>query len=221
MPTYPQHKESGVEWLGKMPAHWEVKPLWALFRRKKKTGYSEEQLLSVYRDFGVVLKESRGGNYNRPLDDLGSYQLVQANDLMINKMKAWQGFVAISGYRGIVSPAYFVFESKHKENSRFLHYLMRSVKYVAEYLSSSKGVRPNQWDLKPQYHSRMPILLPPRTEQTAIAAFLNRETGKIDALVAKQKKLSELLKERRSALIAAAVTGKIDVRNALSEKQAA
>ncbi|QQL43718.1 restriction endonuclease subunit S [Sulfuriroseicoccus oceanibius] len=205
-PRYPKYKDIGVQWLGEVPEHWEVKPLWTAFRRIKRTGYPDEELLSVYRDLGVIPKASRNDNFNKPSEDLSGYQLVEPGDLAINKMKAWQGSVAISDHRGIVSPAYFVLRALHKEESRFLHYLMRSPRYITGYLSNSKGIRVNQWDLQPELHSRMPLVFPPLTEQRAIAAFLDRETAKIDALIEEQGRLIALLKEKRQALISHAVT---------------
>jgi type I restriction enzyme S subunit len=205
-PRYPAYKPSGVAWLGEVPEHWDTKPLWSLFRRTKRQGYEEEELLSVYRDHGVIPKSSRDDNFNKPSDDLSAYQLVEPGDLTVNKMKAWQGSVAISNYRGIVSPAYHVYSPLHSENSRFLHYLMRCDRYTAAYLSLSKGIRVNQWDLQPEYHSRMAILLPPMEEQATIATFLDHETTKIDALIAEQQHLIELLQEKRQAVISHAVT---------------
>ena len=205
-PRYPEYKDSGVEWLGDVPGHWALKPLWTHFRRVKRTGFETEQLLSVYRDYGVITKASRDDNFNKPSDDLSVYQLVIPGDLAINKMKAWQGSVAISEHRGIVSPAYFVYEALHTSDGRYLHYLMRSIRYITGYLSVSKGIRVNQWDLEPQLHSRMLLLIPPLTEQTQIAAFLDRETAKIDELVAEQRRLMDLLKEKRQTVISHAVT---------------
>jgi len=209
-PKYPEYKDSGVEWLGEVPTPWRLRPFWTLFRRTKRTGYVEEQLLSVYRDHGVVPKASRDDNNNKSSDDLSPYQLVAPGDLAINKMKAWQGSVAISEHRGIVSPAYFVYEATHSENPRYLHYLFRSPRYITGYLSLSKGIRVNQWDLEPQDHSRMPVVLPSSAEQTAIATFLDQETAKIDALVAEQAKLIALLQEKRQAVISHAVTKGLD-----------
>lgn len=203
---YLEYKHSGVTWLGEIPEHWELKPLWTLFRRMKRTGFGDEQLLSIYRDYGVVPKASRDDNFNKPSDDLSEYQLVVPGDLAVNKMKAWQGSVAISEYRGIVSPAYFIYEPLHISNSRYFHYLMRSMGYTAGYLSISKGIRPNQWDLEPQLHSRMPVVVPTSAEQALIATFLDHETAKIDALVAEQRNLIELLREKRQAVISYAVT---------------
>lgn len=205
-PRYPEYKDSGVEWLGQVPKHWGVRPVWTFFRRKKQVDCPDEQLLSVYRDLGVVPKASRDDNFNKPSEDLSTYQLVEPGDLVINKMKAWQGSVAISQHRGIVSPAYFTYRALHRENAKFLHYLMRSVRYIHAYLLLSKGIRINQWDLEPELHSRMPVLVPPADEQHAIAQFLDRETAKIDALVAEQQRLIELLQEKRQAVISHAVT---------------
>jgi type I restriction enzyme S subunit len=205
-PRYEEYKDSGADWLGEVPSTWKLKPLWTLFRRTKRQGFVDEQLLSIYRDFGVVPKASRDDNNNKASDDLEPYQLVTPGDLAINKMKAWQGSVGISQYRGIVSPAYFVYQAIHTENPRYLHYLLRSDRYIVGYLSLSKGIRVGQWDLEPQDHSRMPVVLPSKEEQDHIAHFLDHETTKIDALVEEQQRLIELLKEKRQAVISHAVT---------------
>ncbi|MFI8609450.1 restriction endonuclease subunit S [Pseudomonas sp. NPDC077649] len=209
-PAYPAYKDSGVDWLGEIPEGWSIKPLWALFRRHKLTGFPDEQLLSVYRDYGVIPKASRDDNFNKPSDDLGAYQLVQVGDLVINKMKAWQGSVGIASYKGIVSPAYHVYAPGHSEAPQYLHHLFRCNEYIAGYLANSKGIRVNQWDLEPQQHSRMSVLLPSFQEQTQIARFLDHETARIDALIEEQQRLIELLKEKRQAVISHAVTKGLD-----------
>lgn len=210
LPRYHSYKNSGTGWLGEVPTSWRIAPLWTLFRRSKRVGFEDAQLLSVYRDYGVIPKASRDDNNNKASDDLSVYQLVEPGDLAINKMKAWQGSVAISEHRGIVSPAYFIYEAIHQENARYLHYLLRSPRYITGYLANSKGIRVNQWDLEPQYHSRMPVVLPPVPEQSTIATFLDRETAKIDALIAEQEKLIALLAEKRRATISHAVTRGLD-----------
>ena len=209
-PAYPAYKDSGVDWLGEIPEGWSIKPLWALFRRHKVTGFPDEQLLSVYREYGVIPKASRDDNFNKPSDDLSAYQLVQVGDLAINKMKAWQGSVGISNYNGIVSPAYHIYAPSHSEVPQYLHHLFRCNEYIAGYLANSKGIRVNQWDLEPQQHSRMSVLLPSFQEQTQIARFLDHETARIDALIEEQQRLIELLKEKRQAVISHAVTKGLD-----------
>lgn len=212
-PSVPM-RDSGVEWLGKVPAHWGLVPFWSLFSRTKSTGHAGEVLLSVYREIGVVPREGREDNHNKPSEDISLYQKVEEGFLVINKMKAWQGSVAISPYSGVVSPAYFVYEPKHGQNSVYLHFLLRSECYTSGYLQISKGIRVGQWDLDPQAHRIMTVCLPPLAEQAKIANHIEAQLVRIDKLVAGTDRSIELLREKRAALITAAVTGKIDVRAA-------
>ncbi|EMG7881892.1 restriction endonuclease subunit S [Enterobacter hormaechei] len=208
--AYPEYKDSGVEWLGEVPNHWKTVSISRLFSRIKRTGYTEKELLSVYRDYGVIPKSSRDDNNNKPSEDLSPYQLVEPNDLVMNKMKAWQGSIAISEYEGIVSPAYFVYKPNNVlfelAYPRYVHYLLRNPIYVTQYLSRSKGIRVNQWDLDPDEFRNIELLLPDKTEQEKIYSFLDHETAKIDNLIEKQQQLIELLKEKRQAVISHAVT---------------
>ncbi len=205
-PAYPEYKDSGAQWLGQIPSGWASIPFGALFRRTKRTGFAGEELLSVYRDYGVIRKSDRDDNFNNASDDLSTYQLVEPGDLAMNKMKAWQGSLGISSHRGIVSPAYFVFSPRREFHPPFLHYLLRSPPYAAGYMTISKGIRINQWDVDPDHLSSLPVMFPSLDEQAAIAALLDRETAKIDALVAEQERLIALLKEKRQAVISHAVT---------------
>lgn len=188
-----------------LPEGWRSVPFWSLFYRDKQIGFPEEELLSVYREYGVIRKEDRDDNHNRAGDDLASYQLVEPGDLVLNKMKTWQGSLGISGYRGIVSPAYFVYKSRNSESSEFLHYALRSRYYVTQYASFSKGVRPSQWDLQPEYLSMMRVLLPPLSTQKSIVKYLAQETGEIDAMLATLDELRETLRLRRVQVIQSAV----------------
>ncbi|MGQ8975282.1 restriction endonuclease subunit S [Acinetobacter schindleri] len=203
---YPSYKPSGVEWLGDVPEHWQQKPIWSLFKRIKRTNFPTERLLSVYRDYGVIPKDSRDDNHNRASEDLTPYQLVCANDLVINKMKAWQGSIAISELRGIVSPAYYIYQPKAEYHSKYIHFLIRSAYYIQSYKNYSKGIRVNQWDLEHEAFTHIDLLLPSLEEQQKIVAFLNTETARIDTLIAKQEKLIELLEEQRKSIISHAVT---------------
>ncbi|QMS74749.1 restriction endonuclease subunit S [Aeromonas veronii] len=207
---YPKYKDSGVEWLGDIPNEWLTIPVGRLFSRIKRTGHSEKELLSVYRDYGVIPKSSRDDNNNKESDDLAPYQLVRPNDLVMNKMKAWQGSIAVSEYEGIVSPAYFVYEPSNKlfelAHPRYVHYLLRNPIYITQYMSRSKGIRVNQWDLDPDEFKLIELLLPSKQEQSKIFEFLDYETAQIDRLIAQQQRLIELLKEKRQAVISHAVT---------------
>jgi type I restriction enzyme S subunit len=191
------------------PTGWRTVPFWFLFRRQKETGFPEEELLSVYRDYGVIPKSSRDDNHNKESEDLSGYQLVTEGALVTNKMKAWQGSIAISRYRGIVSPAYYVYTPQSDECDQFLHYLLRSTPYIGLYGRISKGVRVNQWDLEHEALRNIPVLLPDVTAQRAIADFLDRETARIDVLIEKKQRLVALLGEKYEATAAQLSTGKL------------
>lgn len=213
-------KDSGVDWLGEIPSDWSLRPLWSVYRRVKRTGFSDELLLSVYRDHGVIPKASRDDNHNVESLDLSTYQLVEPSDLAVNKMKAWQGSLSVSGFRGIVSPAYFVFKLQTQGvHTGYLHHLLRSNPYVLSYLLSSKGVRIGQWDLQPEIFRRTPVLLPPLREQEAISRHIDQETSQIDLLISKKEQLIEKLLERRQALITHVVTKGLDPNAPMKESR--
>lgn len=203
-------RSSGAPWLGEVPRHWDVKPLWSMYRAKKETGYPTETLLSVYRDYGVIEKSSRDDNKNRESEDLSGYQLVTHGDLVTNKMKAWQGSIAVASIQGIVSPAYYVYRKLHAGNDAYFHHLFRSLPYITGYKSISKGIRVGQWDLEADKFRLFPVLIPPKPEQDAIVRYIDRETGHIDTLIAKKTRFIELLREKRGILITHSVTKGLD-----------
>lgn len=172
-----------------------------LFRRRDETGRSDLPLLSVYRDFGVVPREGRDDNFNKPGENLDAYRVVRRGDLVLNKMKTWQGSLGMSDYDGIVSPAYFVAAPLTSDHPAFLHHLLRSEALIGEYAARSKGIRPSQWDLPWEEFQNITVDLPPVAVQRAIARYLDRETGRIDALIAAKQRTAELLEERAVAFI--------------------
>lgn len=201
-------KASGIEWMREIPTDWNVVRLSSVFCQKKEHSTNDEELLSVYRDYGVIPKSTRDDNFNRPSEDLSNYILVQPNDLVINKMKTWQGSIAISQYRGIVSPAYFTYKLIRKKGVflPYVHHLLRSSAYIKTYQRISNGVRPQQWDLDPYQFKILPIPLPPEETQKRIADFIDEKTKIIDELIEKKEWLIELLREKRVVLITRAVT---------------
>jgi type I restriction enzyme, S subunit len=196
-------------------SEWHSVPLKSLFRRRNSVGQPDLPLLSVYRDFGVVPRAGREDNFNKASDDLSSYRVVHPGDLVLNKMKTWQGSLGISDYHGIVSPAYFVCEQIGSGDTRFLHHLLRSGPLIAEYGARSKGIRPSQWDLPWHEFRDIRVNLPPAGVQRVIADFLDAEMARIDALIEKKRRLIELLNERRENFIAEAVTVGLDATTPL------
>ncbi|MXO91065.1 restriction endonuclease subunit S [Pontixanthobacter aquaemixtae] len=207
-------KDSGVEWRGVVPAHWQRARMKNHFKQVKRQGFDDLTVLSVYREFGVIEKASRSDNINKTPEDLSKYQLVEPNDLAINKMKAWQGSMGISPFLGITSPDYLVMKPIGEHNPRYMHHYLRAKPMPWVYRLISNGIRTDQWRLEPEKFLELPVFLPPMDEQEAIANRIDRELDRIRDLIEKTERSIALLKEKRAALITAAVTGKIDVRAA-------
>ena len=158
-------KDSGIPWIGEIPVDWDISLLKYAIQWKSVKGCPDEPVLSLYRDYGVIPKDSRDDNHNVTSLDTSGYKVVNIGDLVINKMKAWQGSMAISDHRGIVSPAYHVCTITNKKvNRKYLHHLLRNPAYLPEYARLSTGLRIGQWDLGFDDFKKIPFLIPPVLE---------------------------------------------------------
>jgi type I restriction enzyme, S subunit len=166
---YNEYKVSGSQWLGNVPTHWGVHNLRTLVRRRNERNSSDLPLLSVAREKGVFVRSLTNDNENHNVipEDLSNYKVARAGNLVINKMKAWQGSMGIAPCDGIVSPAYYVFDFDIA-NRAFGQALLRSKPYVAHFARASDGVRIGQWDLTIAGMRQIPILVPPPEEQAAL-----------------------------------------------------
>jgi type I restriction enzyme S subunit len=210
---YPEYKDSGVSWVGEVPAHWESQKLRQVLIKKTERNRPELPLLSVVRDKGIILRDvsNREENRNYIPDDLSNYQVVRAGQFAINKMKAWQGSYGVSPFDGIVSPAYFVFDL-FEIGGPFFHVAVRSNAYVPFFMQASDGVRIGQWDLSHTRMREIPIYIPSLPEQTAIVRFLNWAERRIRGVIQARKKRIKLMEEYKRTLIHRAITGQIDAR---------
>ncbi|WP_231372847.1 restriction endonuclease subunit S [Thioalkalivibrio sp. ALE9] len=212
-PTYPEYKDSGVEWLGEVPAHWDVTRFKSIFRERterSKDGCGE--LLSVSAYFGVRPRSLsiEEGEFLSRAESLEGYKVCDPGDLVINIMLAWNRGLGVAWTSGIVSPSYSVFSVIDGSNARFLEYLVRSDECTRYFKLHSHGVIDSRLRLYPEVFGRLSGVRPPRDQQIEIARFLDHETGKIDALIEEQRRLIELLKEKRQAVISHAVTKGLD-----------
>lgn len=207
MRRYESYKDSGVEWLGKIPSHWESFPLFVQAKISSITNHIDKELLSVYLDRGVVkFSDVDEKRTNVTSLDLSKYQLVRKGNLVLNNQQAWRGSVGISNYEGIVSPAYLILELSNKFDPHYANYLFRNGSMVSHYLIASKGVGTIQRNLYWGNLRRTPIFIPPLSEQQKIAQFLDDKTAKIDQAVDLAEKQIALLKEHKQILIQNAVT---------------
>ena len=200
-------KNSGIPWIGEIPEGWKMCFIKQIMRNKSIKGFPNERVLSLYRDYGVVPKDSRDDNHNVTSDDTSSYKLVDDGDFVINKMKAWQGSMAVSEYRGIISPAYYICRFTTTDiNKRYIHYLLRNDSYKTEYMRLSSGLRVGQWDLNIDDFLRIMMILPPLAEQQRIAEFLDRKCAEVDEMIALQEQIIEELKAYKQSVFTEAVT---------------
>ncbi|MNU49549.1 Type-1 restriction enzyme EcoKI specificity protein [compost metagenome] len=208
LPRYPEYKDSGERWLGAVPAHWQVHRLKNLFEiRKRIVGEEGHQVLSITQR-GIKIKdiESNDGQLSM---DYSKYQIVHPGDFAMNHMDLLTGFVDISSFAGVTSPDYRVFAVRDDvvcEPRYFLHLLQNGYRQKVFYAFGQGASEFGRWRFPTGQFNDFRFPCPPPEEQNAIAAFLDREIAKIDALVAEQENLITLLAEKRQATISHAVT---------------
>lgn len=201
-------KDSGIKWIGSIPEEWEVLKSRYFLNEISIKGYPNEEVLSLYRDYGIIPKNSRSDNHNVTSLDTSGYKFVIPGNLVINKMKAWQGSMAISNLRGIVSPAYYTFEVDNERfDLRFLHYALRNPAYKQEYRRISAGLRIGQWDLNKNEFKNLKYVYPiDKTVQKKIATFLDEKIALIDDIIKDTKQTIEELVSYKKSLIKEIVT---------------
>lgn len=182
-----------------------------LFAPRNERANGDEEVLSVYRDYGVIPKNSRSDNHNVTPEDLSNYRRVSVGDLVVNKMKAWQGSVAISDFEGIVSGDYQVLRPiTTRFSSHFAHHILRSSRMIHEYRIRSKGIRPSQWRLYWEDLADIRVPVPDLPVQESIERRFV-DIAEQDPVGEPLESLRQLFEERRAALITAAVTGELEV----------
>jgi type I restriction enzyme S subunit len=221
-PTAPM-KDSGVAWLGQVPAHWEVVRLASIFAESAEDGEPDLPILSVSIHTGVSDDELADEQLDRKVtrsDDRTKYKKVEPGDLVYNMMRAWQGGFGTVSVPGMVSPAYVVARPLGAIRTHFIEFLLRSPQAVEEMRRYSRGVTDFRLRLYWDEFKQIRVALPMLAEQEAILAAIATEVASSEALTTEAERAIALLKERRAALISAAVTGKIDVRGLVSPADA-
>lgn len=202
-------KPSGQEWLGEIPAHWHVERAKNLLTvRDERSDDGTEELLTVSHITGVTSRSEKAV-YMFEADDKAGYKRCMPGDLAINTLWAWMGAMGISPLEGIVSPDYHVYTSKGELLPEYVDLLCRSRPFVAEVSRWSKGVWSSRLRLYPENFFEMRLPVPPHDEQLEIVRSIETDQYKAIALRDRLQLSIALAKERRAALITAAVTGQI------------
>ncbi len=208
-------RNSGVKWLGEIPAHWEVRRMASIFREAIRPGDQSLPILSISIHDGITDEEVAAEDRDRrvsQIEDRTKYKRVAPNDLAYNMMRAWQGAFGAVTVDGLVSPAYVVAEPMIEFRTAYIENLLRTPMAIEEMRRYSRGIADFRMRLYWDYFRDLKVCLPPLEEQDKILSMITRETSRIDLLTEKTQRSIDLLKERRAAFITAAVTGQIDLR---------
>jgi type I restriction enzyme S subunit len=210
-------RDSGVSWLGQIPAHWEMeRAKWLFHERDERSKTGQEELLTVSHLTGVTPRSEKDVNMFEAETTEG-YKLCYPGDLVINTLWAWMGAMGVSPVHGIVSPAYNVYTPTDCLDPAYVDALVRIPAFAEEATRFSKGVWSSRLRLYPEGLFEIWMPVPPLKEQRAIVSYISTETAKLEALREAAERTIGLLKERRTALIAAFVTGKIRSLSSFAE----
>ena len=214
-PTPPApSRDPCIPWLGEIPAHWRTRRAAWLFSERDERGEADLPLLEVSINAGVVLREFSDERIESTAADFNSYKVARQGDIAFNKMRMWQGAVGVVPQDGLVSPDYVVAAPAGPLSPQYAGLLFRTDMFSAECARRSHGIVWDRLRLYWEGFREIKLPLPPADAQREIVAFVSEETAKLDALRSSAERTIALLKERRAALIAAAVTGQIDVESA-------
>jgi type I restriction enzyme, S subunit len=203
-------KESGLEWLGKIPEHWKLERAKQFFTlREEVSEAGEEELLTVSHITGVTSRAEKDVNMFKA-EDMTGYKRCQPGDFVINTLWAWMGAMGIAWQEGIVSPAYHIYTPGEQLKTEYVELLCRSKPFVAEVIRFSKGVWSSRLRLYPESFLDIKIPVPPLDEQSKIIETIAIETRKNSEFKKELEYSLKLLSERRSALITSAVTGQLE-----------
>ncbi|MDE0099009.1 MAG: restriction endonuclease subunit S [Truepera sp.] len=217
---YPAYKDSGVEWLGEVPEHWDLRPakrhFWEVDERSE-TG--SEELMSVSHITGVTPRSEKKVTMFTAVSNVG-HKLCRPGDLVINTMWAWMAALGVARQAGIVSPSYSVYRPYRLSEllGEYTDLLLRTDSYKSEYTRRSTGIRSSRLRMYPEEFLRIKLLCPPPEEQRAIVEVVGKGTGSAmtdsNSAISHTQRQIDLLSEYRTRLISDVVTGKLDVREA-------
>lgn len=210
--SYQNYRDSGVAWIGDIPDRWDVVPGRRIFKQTRTPAAPDDEQLSSTQKYGVIpqslFMSLEGQKVVLAMSGTDAFKRVDVDDFVIS-LRSFQGGIERCRYSGCVSPAYTALKPDREVAAGYWEYLLKSMPYIAALQSITDGIREGK-TIRYEQFGWLPLPVPPVREQWIIAAFLDRETRKIDALVEAQRRLIELLKEKRQAVISHAVTKGLD-----------
>lgn len=211
-------KDSGIEWIGDIPAEWDVVRIKNLFDYRNERNFKpleEVNLISLYTDKGVVQHCDLDETTGNKASNADGYKLVYENDIVVNIILCWMGAIGRSAYFGVTSPAYDVYSPKQKTNSKFYHYLFRTNGFSGDCYKVGRGIMAMRWRTYSDQFRAIKVVSPPQSEQEEIVEYLGEKCEGIDDLIAKKQQYLTEIENYKKSLIYEYVTGKKEVKTSV------
>lgn len=202
---YADYQDSGLPWLGQVPAHWRVVRNGSLFAQRSQTGFAELPILEVSLKTGVQVRSFGAAKRKQIMSDLSKYKRAVEGDLAYNTMRMWQGALGVCPVDGLVSPAYVVARPYPGVDARYYAALFRTGDYMAEIDSASRGIVKDRNRLYWDQFKLMQSPCPPLEEQLAIMQFLNSANSRLEGAIRAKRKVIALLAEQKQVIVQHAV----------------
>lgn len=202
-------KDSGINYIGTIPAHWKTDKGKYIFTYVQKPVREDDGVITCFRDGEVTLRSNRREEGFTISEKEIGYQGIDVGDLIVHGMDGFAGSIGISDSRGKASPVLNVLETKH--NKRYFMYFLRNMAYRGVFIALSTGIRVRTCDTNWGKLREISYALPPKGEQDDIAAFIDMKCSDIDSVIADKKSQIETLEEYKKSLIYEYVTGKKEV----------
>lgn len=207
-------KESGIEWIGKIPVNWNIEKGKYCLKYIQKPTRPDDEVITCFRDGEVTLRKNRREDgFTVSLQEIG-YQGIDVGDLIVHGMDGFSGSIGISDSRGKASPVLNVLDTNH--NKRYIMYYLRNMAYEGIFLALATGIRVRTCDTNWGKLRELPYLLPPKNEQDKIAGFLDNKLKETDELITQKQEQLSVLAEYKKSLIYEYVTGKKEVQSDFS-----
>lgn len=208
-------KDSGIEWIGDIPAEWDVIRVKQLLKeRNERSKEGKEEPLSMSQKVGLVPTKFLESIPNMASSFVGA-KLAYVDDLVFNKLKAHLGVFSVSRYDGLVSPDYAVYCSTGKSNLKYLEYIFKTPQCIGEFRKKSTGIAAGLMRLYTEGLFSIYLPYPALSEQEEIAEYLNEKCADIDALIAKKQQYLTEIENYKKSLIYEYVTGKKEVKTSV------
>lgn len=208
MTEYNEYKNSGISWIGDIPAHWKIEKGKHILTLLERTVRDDDEIITCFRDGEVTLRKNRREEgFTVSLKEIG-YQGIEPGDLVVHGMDGFAGSIGVSDSRGKATPVLNVMDSN--QNKRYLMYYLRTAAYKDVFMSLSTGIRVRSCDLRWNKISVFPFILPEREEQDRMVRYIDEKIEHIDILISEAKASIEEYKAWKASIIYEAVTKGLD-----------